>query len=258
MSFEDHFSRVADGYRRFRPRYPAALFDALADAAPSLGLAWDCCAGSGQASTDLASRFERVVATDASVAQIASMPRAVHGKGPLWRAVGGAFPAPFPAGSVDLVTVAQALHWLDLEPFYAEVRRVAAPGAVVAIWSYGLFTINAEVDAVVSTLYHDIVGPYWPPRRRHVERGYRDLAFPFPRLPIPALSMTASWDLRMLTGYLRTWSASKRWRDAHAGRDPLESLGGTLTAAWGDPDREQTIRWPLAVLLGRIHQPPGR
>ena len=64
--FKDHFSGVSQDYAQFRPRYPAALFDFLASVAPERNLAWECACGSGQATIDLAGRFQRVIATDAS------------------------------------------------------------------------------------------------------------------------------------------------------------------------------------------------
>ena len=70
MSFADHFSEISAGYAAFRPRYPDALFDLLAAAAPAREAAWDCATGSGQAALGLARHFARVFATDASDAQI--------------------------------------------------------------------------------------------------------------------------------------------------------------------------------------------
>ena len=40
--------------------------------------------------------------------------------------------------SVDLITVARAIHWFST--VYSEVRRVAKPGAVIAVWAYSLLT----------------------------------------------------------------------------------------------------------------------
>src|SRR5260370_8111401 len=70
--FRDQFAQAAPAYATFRPRYPAALFGALAAHAPARHLAWDCATGSGQAAIGLAEHFEQVVATDASEAQLAA------------------------------------------------------------------------------------------------------------------------------------------------------------------------------------------
>ena len=69
--FEDHFSLQAGDYARFRPTYPPELFAYLASVAPGRRLAWDCGTGNGQAALELVRHFDRVVATDASVEQLA-------------------------------------------------------------------------------------------------------------------------------------------------------------------------------------------
>lgn len=245
-SFEDHFSTGAASYGAFRPRYPAALFAALAAAAPARRLAWDCATGSGQAAAGLAPWFVRVVATDASPRQLAA---ADGGAGATYVAA-AAEACPLGEGTADLVTVAQALHWLDLEAFYGEVERVLRPGGLVAAWSYGLLRVTPPVDAVVDRLYGELAGAYWPPARRHVETGYRDLPFPFVPLDLTPPAMTARWDLRQLMGYLGTWSAVRRCREATGG-DPLAVVSAPLARAWGDPARRRTVRWPLTVRLGR-------
>ena len=118
--FPDHFSGVAGAYAEFRPRYPDALFDWLAEAAPSRELAWDCATGNGQAAVALARVFTRVVATDASAEQVQAAtphPRVEYRVGP-------AEESGLTSDSADAVTVAQALHWFDRPSFYAEASRV--------------------------------------------------------------------------------------------------------------------------------------
>jgi len=75
QKFHDHFSAFANRYADFRPHYPAAIFDYLAGMVPRNSLVWDCACGNGQATIDLAERFDRVIATDASQEQIKSATR---------------------------------------------------------------------------------------------------------------------------------------------------------------------------------------
>jgi hypothetical protein len=149
------------------------------------------------------------------------------------------------------VTVAQALHWLDLPAFYAEVGRVIRPSGVVAVWCYQLHTIAPEIDAIVRHLYADIVGEDWPPERRLVEEGYKTLAFPFDELTPPRFQMVHSWDLDHLLGYFSSWSSVQRYR-TRTGSDPLELIGAELTTAWGDPGRTRNVTWPLHLRIGRV------
>ena len=244
--FKDHFSGHADRYGAFRPTYPPALFEHLASITPGHDFAWDCTTGNGQAAVPLASFFRSVLATDASEPQI----RHARPHHRVRYVVAPADRRPTGDASVDLVTVAQALHWFDLDAFYAEVRRVARPGGILAVWCYGLHTITPGVDAVVHRLYQDIVGSDWPPERRLVEGAYRGLPFPFDELEPPAFPMTLHWDLDQLLGYLATWSSVQKYQ-RRTGRNPLALVRDDLERAWGDPGHERDVVWPLHPRLGR-------
>lgn len=245
--FNDHFTAVARHYADNRPGYPAELFAWLANQCAEHDLAWDCGAGSGQASIALADHFQRVVASDASAAQIAQAtphPRIDY-------RVASAEHSSLDAASVDLLTVAQALHWFDLAAFHAEAQRVLKPDGLIAVWSYGVQHVEGEaVDALLQDFYHRVVGPYWPAERRHVENGYRELPFPFRPVAAPAFAMYADWTLAQLLGYLRSWSATARYLEAE-GHDPVSDLEVQLRGCWGEPQRRRRILWPLTVLAGR-------
>ncbi|MBW8881406.1 MAG: methyltransferase domain-containing protein, partial [Asticcacaulis sp.] len=211
----DHFSRVAGQYAAARPTYPAALFDWLADVAPGRDLAWDAGAGSGQASLALAERFGRVLATDISAGQLSQMPS--HDR-IVTRVTD--YDTGLDDASVDLVTVAQALHWFDLDAFYGEVRRVLKPGGVIAVWTYAMAEVDgAGVDAELMHLYADVVGDYWPAERVHVENGYADLPFPFEPIAAPPFAITLNWTLAQYVAYPRSWSATGRMIEA-TGENP--------------------------------------
>ena len=245
--FADHFSSLAAEYARYRPHYPQELFTYLADLAPGKMLAWDCATGSGQAAVALAEHFECVIATDASAAQIDA---ATLHAGVVYR-VSIAEDSGLPDQSVDLITVAQALHWLDLPRFYAEAQRVLTPGGILAAWSYGFQTVEGDaVEELLRHFYRDVVGPYWPAERALVDAGYRTLPFPFQEIDPPPFAMQADWPLAQLLGYLRSWSASARYITAR-GNDPVEDLARDIAPIWGDPERPRTVRWPLALRVGR-------
>ena len=247
MTFKDHFSGHAADYRVFRPTYPPALFAFLADVAPGRTLCWDCGTGSGQAAVALADCFGRVFATDASADQV----RQAEPHPGVEYAVATAERCPLPDGSADLVTVAQALHWFDFGPFYAEVQRVGRPGGLLAAWAYDFHSVGPDVDRLLDRLQSEYVGSYWPPERVWVRGGYRDIPFPFPAVPAPEFELTADWDLPRLSGYINTWSAIKRFVQAN-GFDPLDRLGGELAAAWGELSTVRTVRWKLPLRVGRI------
>lgn len=244
--FKDYFSDQAEGYARFRPRYPEGLFDFLAGLTSRRERAWDCATGSGQAALGLARHFNRIIATDASAEQIAHAlphPAVAYRVAPAER-------SGLETASIDMVTVAQALHWFNIPTFFEEVRRVLAPGGVVAVWCYQLFTIDPAVDKIIRHFYSETLGPYWPPERKMVEEGYRSIPFPFAEVKSPPFSIESSITLAQLGGYLRTWSAVRRYikeRD----QDPLIDLRSALAPIWGDPDRPRRMISPIQMRVGR-------
>lgn len=247
MSTHDLFGDRADDYARTRPSYPEALFDHLAGLAAARGLAWDCGAGNGQTSRSLARRFARVVATDSSLRQLAQA-RPEHG---VCFVAALAEAAPLRDRCADLVTVSAAVHWFDRPRFYDEVRRVARPGAILAVWSYFQTRIDPAIDAVLVRFADEIVGPYWSDSIRVNREAYRDIEFPFDPLPWPSLDAEARMRLDDLHAYMRTWSASQAWARSR-GTDPVDVVRDDLARAWGDPGAERVIRWPLHGRIGRL------
>jgi SAM-dependent methyltransferase len=244
--FKDHFSQVAVSYAAHRPSYPAVLVDFLARLAPARRLAWDSGCGSGQLTTLLAAAFERVIATDASADQIAhatAHPRVEYRCSP-------AEASGLPDRVADLATAAQAAHWFDLPAYCAEVRRVLRPGGIVALISYGVVEAGADLDAVIRPFYAGVLAPYWPPERWHVDDGYRSVSFPFAELEAPTFEIRREWRLEQLLGYIGTWSAV--WALERAGEhDRLATFQRELAAAWGTA-AVRTVRWPLALRVGRV------
>jgi SAM-dependent methyltransferase len=246
-SFKDHFSATAAGYAAHRPTYPAALTGLLADIAPRPDLAWDAGCGSGQLSVLLADRFARVIATDASIEQIAHATPHPNVSYVVARAEAGVLAD----GTVDVAVAAQAAHWFDLPAYYAEVRRVGRRSGAVALVTYGLVRVDPRVDPVIDRFYSQVLGPYWPPERRHVEQGYRSLPFPFEEIGVPSLEMRASWRHSDLVGYVETWSAV--WALERAvGPGPLEAFRRELGHAWGADAAVRPVHWTLSLRVGRL------
>ncbi len=246
-TFKDHFSQVADAYANWRPTYPNALFEAITKVVPGNVEVWEPGCGSGQATRGLAARFANIFATDPSAAQIeqhwAKEAEAVNVR----VAVEPGEATSLADRSVGLVAVAQALHWFDRARFFAECERVLRPGGVLAAWTYRDMVFSEDI-APAAGAFRAQIEPYWPSERAQVDAGYADYAWPFPALPAPTLWLTAEWSLPQLLGYLGSLSATARCRTA-TGRDPVQEHADALTSAWGDPQRERSMRWPLILHL---------
>ncbi len=239
--FKDHFSAVASDYASARPEYPDALYAWIASIAPAHALAWEAGCGSGQATRGLAAHFARVFATDPSAAQIAQ----ARGPANVAFAVEPGERCSLPDASCDAICVAQALHWFDRGAFFAECARVLKPGGVLVAWGYQDLVPPPEL-AQANAALQDAIRPYWPPERARVDAAYAGFAWPFEPVASPALELRAEWTLPRLLGYFASYSASKRFGDA-TGRDAVAEHAPALAAAWGEPARPRTLRWPLFV-----------
>ena len=271
-AFNDHFSVVADAYAAARPEYPDALFDALAAVVPRTATVWEPGCGSGQATRGLAARFAHVHASDPSAAQIAQHWAATSADDMADRSAGLDPPSgdlrqvetraanvtvvvepgeqtELPDASVQLVAVAQALHWFDRGRFFAQCDRVLRPGGVLAAWGYADFIApEGMVDAVAD--FRARIEPYWPPERAQVDAHYGGYDWPFPALPAPALWLEADWSLAHFLRYLSSLSASARCL-TDTGDDPVARHAQALCADWGEASDNRTVQWPLFLHLRR-------
>lgn len=241
--FKDHFSAHARDYATHRPRYPRELFEWLAATAPARDAAWDAGTGNGQAAIDLAAFFARVTASDPSAAQIEAAPSHPG----ISFIVAPAEDSGLPSESCDLITVAQALHWFDIPRFMHEAERVLKSRGVLAVWCYGLFTVDDEV-AVAFSRFHQLVEPYWPSERALIDSGYSEIEIPFAPLEHPPFEMSREWSAAETVGYLLTWSATRRYL-SESDRGPLEQAVADIERSWGAGRR--AVRWPLHLRAGR-------
>ena len=247
--FKNHFSDNSKEYSKYRPGYPGALFEFLSSVTPSHDLAWDCATGSGQAALELVRYFNTVIATDASKQQIENAIK--HEK--ISYQVALAHKTKISAESVDLITVAQALHWFEFNRFYREARRVLKPNGIIAAWTYNLLTVSLEIDSVIKHFYSNIVGGFWPPERKLVENGYKTIPFPFQKLASPCFSMYAKWTKKQLIQYIGTWSAVKNYKKSK-GIDPVKWIERELNQLWNDRSRIMEVNWPLSIVIGKNKQ----
>ena len=238
------FSGVSEQYAASRPSYPAQLFDWLASCVERRDLAWDAATGSGQAAIGLASRFARVVATDVSASQLSHAkphPRIEY-------RVGSAEDSGLPASSVDVAVAAAAIHWFDLDRFYAEVGRVIRPGGVLAAWSYHVAHVSPPLGEILRPFYEGLVGPYFAAGARMVDARYTGLKLPGDELTPPPLSVSVRWSAEDVLRFIRTWSGVHAYVAAK-NEDPVDRIATAIRDAFGD--RAFDLSFPLYIRAAR-------
>jgi SAM-dependent methyltransferase len=241
------FATEAVQYAHLRPTYPDELFTFLSTTVASRKVAWDCATGNGQAATHLASYFARVIATDESAEMIAQAPRYPR----IEYRVAEAEDSGIEAHSVDLVTVASAIHWFDLSKFYPEVHRVVRSGGIIAAWTYYAPVFGNDIDAIIERLALDVLKDYWDERLHYVVDEFHDLPFPFEQIEAPSFQTQMRWNMEDLLGYFETWSSSVKYRQ-DKGTPPTNLIKDDLKRVWGDPERKQDLHFPLYMRLGRV------
>lgn len=241
------FSPIAREYARFRPTYPRELFDYLAPLVDRRERAWDCATGNGQAALELARHFTKVIATDVSAEQIRHAtpdPRVEY-------RVASAEESGLEPGSVDLLTVASAIHWFDLDRFCAEARRVARRGGVLAAWSYHAGRMDPPFGPILERFYQDVVQPYFPPGSKLVDEDYRGLVLPGEPIQPPRFWMSARWNLDQMLAFVGTWSGTLEYI-RRRGESPVPLVAEPLERIWGDRTAVRALRWPLAIRVSRL------
>lgn len=248
MARNDHFSAFASTYATFRPTYPPELFEHLAAQSPSTDHAWDCATGNGQAAVSLATHFDHVTATDVGANMIKhSIP---HSR--VTYQQGSAEDPPLADDSIDLITVAQALHWFDRPTFWTTCRRVLKTNGILAYWGYLLPKISPAIDPIVDHYHENTVGDYWPPDREPLLNLYADLSPPADRISTQDFTMTAHWNVDLLIGMLDSWSATHRAR-AQTRQDPLAPTATRLRAVWPNDNLPLRVEWPLKLHAYRFN-----
>lgn len=249
MSFHDHFSGHAQLYASARPTYPADLYKFLGEQSAAHDMAIDCASGNGQAAIALSEYYRLVLMSDASSSQLQQHQQDSVLQGNLFPAVALSERMPVRRECADLVTVAQALHWFDFDQFCSELDRLLKPGGLFAVWSYGIHSIEPDIDILIGRLYNDITGPYWTPERKMVENGYASYDFPFAEVSTPSFKLRKSWSIDQVLGYLNSWSAVQKYQRLN-GHNPVELISDELSSIWGSAETKEIV-WPLTFIVRR-------
>ncbi len=238
-----HDKKNAEFYATHRPSYPDELFNYLAKLAPDSELVLDCGTGNGQAALQLARHFKKVIAIDNSAEQIKKAPKAKN----VEYQVANAETIGLPEKSISMIIVAQALHWFDLDAFYASVKVLLKPNGVLACWCYCETAIGEEVDLIVKKIFGLISDGIVPIQIRYVHEKYKTISFPFHKIQLPNFEMTQNWSYKDFICYVKTWPGIWNY-EKNNDLQALTNLFLQIRKAWGT--KQRIVRWPIYLLVG--------
>ncbi|MBN2367002.1 MAG: class I SAM-dependent methyltransferase [Calditrichaeota bacterium] len=247
MKHTPDFSPFAGRYAASRPRYPEKLFSFLASLSPAHQCAWDSATGSGQAALDLTTYFHQVIATDISPEQIR---HAVTHPRIQYHVAQSERPA-IADRSVDLITVASALHWFRLKEFYDTAAQVLKSQGILAAWTYHVGYVEEPFTQLFNRFYTEILFSYFAPGARMVDRRYEDIILPGEAISVPDFYMEANWNLQQMLEFIQSWSGTQLYIK-NRGQNPTDLILDGLKAIWGDNQKVHSLRWPLYLKISRL------
>ena len=243
---KDNFSSYASNYANYRPTSPNELYEFLYSKVNDFTTAWDCGTGNGQIAVHLADKFKTVYATDISSKQL----ELAEKKDNIVYLLERAEQTSLEDNSVDLITVAQAVHWFDFDAFNKEATRVAKNNAIIALITYYTPKFDTAVDKLIDELYWDITRKYWDKERQYVDDKYQTIPFPYDEFEVPEMKIVLNWDIEQALGYLRTWSGVQHYIKQN-NEDPVSIIEPRLRNIW-DSNQIKKVQFPLFIRGGKI------
>jgi SAM-dependent methyltransferase len=154
------FSNRVDNYIKYRPSYPPAVLNYLAEQCKLTtgSPIADVGSGTGIFTGLLLREGYKVYAVEPNESMQEAAIRQFGGEDNFIPVTGTAEATTLPAGSIDLVVCAQAFHWFDAEKTKTEFERILKAGGQVAlIWNNRDAGTDEFAAAYESLLKHDSV-----------------------------------------------------------------------------------------------------
>lgn len=234
-------------YRDCRPSYGSEIYSHISSLLKDNQKAWDCACGSGQATIEVAKFVDYVIGTDPDPSQLEK--GAIAGNVDYLRA--SETVETFGEESIDLVTVATGIHWINRPKFYKEVERVLKKGGVLATWGYTGVDLNSEIDAVIKGIVKTHLMPYYPKEILIAFNGYQDIELPMNKIQSPNFDVVHNWDFEKLMNYIQSFTAMQRYLKTH-GKSAVSLFRDELLEAWGgDKTSIKNLTWELHTNFSR-------
>ncbi|KAF7892988.1 uncharacterized protein EAF02_000526 [Botrytis sinoallii] len=218
-TFRNYTSQQAAKYAAHRLSYPSKLYETViahhGKTGGQFNLVLDLGCGPGNATRDIAGYFEEAIGCDAGEAMIGAARKlggkTKSGKEIVWVVGSGEEFTGLEEvreGTVDLITVAMAVHWFDMDKFWAQVAKALKPGGTVALWTRGSTLSSyyphpsvpnrSELLRIFLNLERNILAPYELLPNRLSRDMYDNLPLPWniPH-PIPSSILPQSQFLKL-------------------------------------------------------------
>ena len=230
------FDADSELYARYRENYPDQMITDIVGLCPTTNLAVDCATGTGQVAQQLSSHFKKVIGIDQSVDQIAHAKKADNVE---YRVESAEDLRGISDGSVDLITVATAIHWFDQEHFFVNARRVLKSGCLISIFSIGGPEFQKDKSAIAQ-FYNDYFSGYAPKNFKpmssiKIPDGFTEVT--------ESKSYTKKVDRAVedVCGWVRTVSAWNALLDKNNAERALEQLHSRLTAVLDEHEHLEVV-----------------
>ncbi|KAF9141783.1 hypothetical protein BGX30_004130 [Mortierella sp. GBA39] len=274
-------------YQSFRPGYNSNFFKMVynyhAKHNGHFDTAVDVGTGTGQVAVVLAEKFKQVHGVDASATMLSN---AIQKPNIAYHVTKGEDLGVIPTSSVDVLTVAQAMHWFHHPTFFSEVKRVLKPRGTFAAVGYS-FVIFEDHPRATRKIYElgdqpDQLGTLWDSGRLILDNLYKSIDVPlqnverhyFPssiksqfhtqtgddvtaataagtEASLPPV-MTGRVTMKHFRNYIKTWSSYKNYCEKYPSRPDIVDL--TIDAILQEEnlkeEDEVNITWPTVVILG--------
>lgn len=260
-------------YYSTRTRYSEELYSYIVAHCANKNHALDIGCGPGMNTVPLLKYFDKVTGTDTSPGMIDEANKHFSDEPRLdfYQSTDKNFAELIPEESIDLITVAQAIHWFDIEAFYENVYKALKPNGVLAFWGYvdPFFVGYTEASELFLKYFYDskYLGPYWEQPGR--TRLRQKLVFANPssdrfktisRLenlstdglePDSPIEFGQSMTLKQFNALAKTASSYHAWKSENPNApDIIDQFADEVKSlqSWTD-DTELTIKWYTMLVL---------
>ncbi len=231
----EHFTAKSKAYQSIRPDYPEEIYKWLSGQTNN-NIALDICTGNGQVCKGISKYFNKVYGIDINSEQIKNAYQNNNIEYHIGTLESFIKDKHIEENSIDVITIAQALHFLDIDNFFYKSKSILKSNGIIACWVYVYPTCeNNEITNLLDFCYNNILNEYWEDFRKIANNKYKNINFPFEELHIPNeyKFIEKIWNKTQLLEFMNTWTAVSKALQI-TGKNPIESIMDKLNNIWID------------------------